>query len=137
MRKINSMMQTVKLPLYAIIASILLASSPLTSAELHHDPITIKMKDIPLKKLIEVFSLSIELDIVNSEIIPGTVTANVELNNVPADEVFANILRCGGLGYVQAGNGIELFQKMDIVQEMHCTLTGTDKVESGKLLRKE
>ena len=121
------------------VALIALILSPTVFANsdgaLSQEPITLRMKEIPLSKLVYVFSLSQGLNILNSEVVSDDILIKVDLNNVPADEIFANILRCGGLGYVQYESGIELILERHWQGDFKCSLEGDGEVELGKLLR--
>jgi len=117
--------------LFAITSPLILAGSDLPTK-----PITMKLKEMPLSRLVDVYSKWAEISILNPDIIPPSVTALVELNNVPADKIFAHILRCGGLTYVQYESGIELVQEKYLEGEFQCTLTGDGKIEQGKLVRR-
>jgi len=108
-----------------------------SNSDLSQDPISLRMKEIPLPKLVEVFSLSQGVNLLNWKIVPDTVLVDVDLGSVPAAEVFAHILRCGGLTYVQYENGIELMQEKYIEGKFHCKLYGYGKVEEGKLVYRD
>ena len=106
-------------------------------AQLSSKPLTMQIKEVPLSRLLYVFSESANIKVLNPEVIPDVVTVIVDLDNVPADEIFDNILRCGGLGYVMQGDKIELIQHRRLEKNFLCTLIGKEKVEQGKLVYRD